>query len=237
MTPFCAPTFIWNSERNLNFKFGALLHKFKQFLRLIGTWLQVVSGDICCAALFVIQHPPDRNTKMNDPQRRHTRCSPPKKARGDLSNIFIAGQIFVQSECLETKSTNLNLIFKMAARGPGSHGVTIGLSEQLAAIFISFVFPELRERPQMGRVSIYGQREERKAVHCSRLAFSHTAAKWRPSCRLFRLGSQHPVFLPCHRFSPIFLMIGINAVALWSNFPLWRRLAASNHFSTKNSST
>ena len=163
-------------------------------------------------------------------------AAPPKKPAVTCP-IFKAGQIFVQSECLETKSTNLNLIFKMAARGPGSHGVTIGLSEQLAAIFISFVFPELRERPQMGRVSIYGQREERKAVHCSRLAFSHTAAKWRPSCRLFRLGSQHPVFLPCHRFSPIFLMIGINAVALWSNFPLWRRLAASNHFSTKNSST
>ena len=161
----------------------------------------------------------------------------PQKKPAVTCPIFKAGQIFVQSECLETKSTNLNLIFKMAARGPGSHGVTIGLSEQLAAIFISFVFPELRERPQMGRVSIYGQREERKAVHCSRLAFSHTAAKWRPSCRLFRLGSQHPVFLPCHRFSPIFLMIGINAVALWSNFPLWRRLAASNHFSTKNSST
>jgi hypothetical protein len=46
------------------------------------------------------------------------------------------------------------------------------------------------------------EKEERKAVHCSRLAFSHTAAKWRPSCRLFRLGSQHPVFLLVTAFLP-----------------------------------
>jgi hypothetical protein len=105
------------------------------------------------------------------------KVQPPKKARGDPSNIY-SWRNMRPIRMLKTKSTYLNLILKMVARGrAGSHGVTIGLSEQLAAIFISFFPSCVNGRKWVACPSMANEKEERKAVHCSRLAFSHTAAK------------------------------------------------------------